>query len=333
MTLFQTYAWQNAWWRTWGNTPGFTLLAPGGAGHCGLYLDHYRLKRLFPIRCLQYTGTNYRRIKTPRAEYNHGIQNLDDISGARWDEAVFRDVLRNSDEFNDIIRLGKKLGCMVRIVASDTAYQIDTTATFDKYLESLSSGTRLRVFNRRGMFEAYNPESANYFPDKVPEFFALLNDFHVRRWGKPCFEGSSLLFHHRFLSEWEKQGRDAVLEVLEVNGSPVSLIYDVFFDKVIYNIQAGFDSQFDKKLSLGKLHLGYRIETAFNDHSIQKYDLLAGRGRAEDYKKSIAGESVELVSLMLVRNPILKCLYRLNNWRAQKISSDKLLFSFIDVRD
>lgn len=317
MTLFQTDAWQSAWWKTWGNTPGFTLLTPGGAGHCGLYLDHYRFKRLIPIRCLQYTGTNYRRLKTPRAEYNHGIQYLDDISSIRWDEAVFRDVLRNSDEYNEIIGLGQGLGCMVRTLGRDTAYSIRTSGTFEEFLAKLSSGTRLRVFNRRGLFEGYNPERTNYFPDRVPEFFALLNDFHVGRWGKPCFEGSSLLFHQRFLSEWKKKDRDAVLEVLKVDGAPVSLIYDVCFDKVSYNIQAGFDSQFHKKLSLGKLHLGYRIEAAFSDQSTQKYDLLAGWGRAEDYKKSIAGESVELVSLMLVRNPLLMYLYRLNDWRSE----------------
>lgn len=319
MTLFQTDAWQSAWWETWGNTPGFTLLAPGGAGHCGLYLDHYRLKGLFPIRCLQYTGTNYRRIKTPRAEYNRGLEYLSDIKGVKWDEAVFRDILDKSDEYKAIIRLGQSCRSMVRVLGRDTAYNIRTSGTFEEYLARLSAGTRLRVFNRRSLFETFNPKRINFFPDRVPEFFTLLNNFHLRRWGKPCFQGNSLIFHQRFLSEWNRRGGDAELEVIEVDGYPVSVIYDVHFDKVIYNIQAGFDSQFNKKLSLGKLHLGYRIQAAFNNQSIQTYDLLAGWGRAEDYKKSIAGESTQLVSLMLVRNRMLKYLYKLNALRGHVI--------------
>ena len=64
MSIFQTDAWQNAWWREWGQARGFQLLEQGGSGASGVYIDKYLLKGLIPLRCLQFVGTNYRRIST-----------------------------------------------------------------------------------------------------------------------------------------------------------------------------------------------------------------------------------------------------------------------------
>ena len=153
MSLFQTSAWQHAWWREWGRTPGFRLLGAGGAGASGLYLDKYLFKRLIPVRCLQYVGTNYRRISTPRTEYNSisptnesfeaSVRRFESLlSSCRWSEAVFRDVSKGSREATYLESLAGEAGWGYRVVDEDTAYAVETRGRFDDYLAKLGPNTR-----------------------------------------------------------------------------------------------------------------------------------------------------------------------------------------------
>jgi hypothetical protein len=77
------------------------------------------------------------------------------------------------------------------------------------------------------------------------------------------------------------------------------------------NLQAGFIDDFDNKVSLGSLHLGFAAEAAFRDESVDFYDLLAGSGKTHFYKSHFHGEPIEFSTFQVVRNPVLGLLYRL----------------------
>jgi hypothetical protein len=81
----------------------------------------------------------------------------------------------------------------------------------------------------------------------------------------------------------------------------------------IYNIQAGYEEDFHKKVALGTLHLGYAIETAFKDPSVGFFDLLAGEGKKTDYKSHLATDRTSLTTLMVVRSPLFRLLYRMKD--------------------
>jgi CelD/BcsL family acetyltransferase involved in cellulose biosynthesis len=324
MSVFQSNAWQQAWWAAWGNTPGFQPVAEGSFGTSGLYLDRYRFRGVILIRCLQFVGTNYRRLSTPRSEYNTLVSEADPAAVAAlaiaqlqqlgWSEAVFRDMRARSPQVQALQKLAESSGWLWRTVAEDTAYAIETEGSFEAYLSQLGSNTRLRVYNRRKVLEAIGEvRFANAWPNQADHFFELLNEFHVKRWGRPCFNDKSLAFHREFLSLVADQGGVPELSVLSCGARPISVLYNVVFDGCVYNIQAGFEVDFHKKLAVGTLHLGYSIEDAFNRPQIKKLDLLAGEGKHENYKARLATHSEKLVSIMLVRSRFFRLLYRLKD--------------------
>ncbi|OEY67743.1 GNAT family N-acetyltransferase [Marinobacter sp. X15-166B] len=323
MTIFQTNAWQQAWWAYWGDTQGFRRIS-NRSGLAGLYVDRYRFRGILPIHCLQFVGTNYRRLATPRTEYNRltsgaaGAECLAEVrrrlGAGRWSEAVFRDVPASAPDLQALQDYAAQTRCMLRTVAEDTSYFVDTTQSFEAYLKNLGSGTRLRLYNRRSVLQTQGEITfANAWPDKVDGFFEALNGFHESRWGGPCFGTTSLAFHRTFLDTIGEEGGEPRLSVLYCNDQIVSVLYNVLYRGCIYNLQAGFVENFHRKLALGSLHLGYDIEGAFADKDIHKFDFLAGSGKNENYKSRIATGHEKLVSVMLVRHPVLKLLYALKD--------------------
>lgn len=316
MNLFLTRAWQDAWWKHWGSTPGFELVGEG-RDCSGLYLDRYKYKGVLPVTCLQFIGTNYRRLSTPRTEYNClPTDNPEAIFALGWSEAVLSDMPEDSPDVRALRELADKRQCLARRIGGDVAYSIETNGLFSDYLASLGSGTRLRLYNRRSVLEQTGSVTVrNWWPDKLVSFFELLNGFHRYRWGQPCFNETSLSFHQQFLKDIVHEGGRPELSVLCVAGRPVSVLYNVLYRNVTYNLQAGFVEDFHKKLALGTLHLGYSIEAAFGDDEVEAFDLLAGGGKNEDYKAKLATDRTPLVSLMLVRSRLFKLLYRIKDSR------------------
>lgn len=318
MSLFQTSAWQGAWWSEWANTPGATLLWEGVNGCSGLYVHGYTHSIPVKTRCLQFIGTSYRQFSAPRTEYNT-LAPPDDLPGALaelkqspWTEAVFSDMRSGSDELAAINRWALDNKWYLRGIRDDTAYGISTNGTFQEYLDRLGKNTRLKLYNRRKVFESVGTVvEENFWPGRAMEFFELLNDFHRVRWGSPCFSDRSIAFHLDFLSRGLAEGIQPLLMVLYNNGCPVSVLYNTLHQGIVYNIQAGYVENFHKKIALGTLHLGYSIESAFRDPSVQYFDLLAGEGKNTDYKSHLATDRTPLSTFIIVRSPVFQVLYRL----------------------
>ncbi|MEO9701059.1 GNAT family N-acetyltransferase, partial [Marinobacter alexandrii] len=116
-----------------------------------------------------------------------------------------------------------------------------------------------------------------------------------------------------FLADIEKEGGVPQLSLLSCDQSAISVLYNVEFKGTVYNLQSGYLESFHKKLSIGSLHLGYCIEEAFLDPGVRLFDLLAGGGKNDNYKKRLATDITPLVSVMIVRGTLLKLLYLLKH--------------------
>ncbi|EON92754.1 hypothetical protein MARLIPOL_08374 [Marinobacter lipolyticus SM19] len=321
MSLFQTKAWQSAWWETWGQQKQFRLIREWDGEVSGLYESRYRWKGLLPIRSLQFVGTSHRELRTPRTEYNRFFG--DDLSGASlivameqilegypWTEVVFSDLLCGSEELSALVTIAATHRWAFRINASDDGYAVTTTGSFKDYLASLGVNSRLRLYNRRKLLESLGEvHLENLWPGNPELFFQTLNRFHRVRWDKNCVAEKSLEFHMKFLSRIEEEEGEPLLSVLQSNGKVVSVLYNVRYCGVVYNIQAGFEENFHKKLSLGSLHLGYAIEEAFRCPVTRRFDFLAGEGKNENYKSRFATESYQFISVMLVKSVLFRALY------------------------
>lgn len=320
MGLFQTDAWQISWWNEWGRRPDVELCFHGLGGSSGAYVHSYPIAKVFSIRCLQYVGTSYRKLSTPRTEYNtlgsvaDLLPALKKMESFDWTEAVFSDMKSESGELQEMERWARKNGWYLRAIRWDTAYGIDAAGSFDQYLGMLGRNTRLKLYNRRKIFESVGDiVEENFWPNRAGDFFDLLNDFHRVRWGRPCFSDRSIAFHLDFLSHAEACGIQPLLMVLYNDQRPLSVLYNALHQGTIYNIQAGYAENFHKKIALGTLHLGYSIESAFNDPSVRYFDLLAGEGKNTNYKSHLATDQTPLTTFMIVRSPMFRLLYRIKD--------------------
>lgn len=321
MSLFQTKAWQSAWWDTWGHQKSFRLVRPWDGEVSGLYESRYRFKGLLPIRSLQFVGTSSRELRTPRTEYNRLFKNLNgqllvqaweqQLEGCNWTEAVFNDLQAGSEELSALVTIAATRNWAFRITAVDHGYAVTTAGSFGEYLASLGANSRLKLYNRRALFESLGVvREENLWPGgDSKEFFNALNAFHRERWKKDCVTEESLMFHERFLSRVEEEGGRPLLSALTCEGDIVSVLYNVWYRGVVYNIQAGFEQNFHKKLSLGTLHLGYAIEDAFRQPDTARFDMLAGQGKNENYKARIATENYQFLTVMLVKSTLFRALY------------------------
>ncbi len=316
--LFMGWAWQSSWWRQWG------ALLNLESRVLGVYRDDtllalapmYRLSKGaregLRWTALHVMGAAWRVAPTVRTEYVSTImdrsvvpQTLDALTGAlkkmRWDLLVVSDHVAGAQPepwfgMPGLTRVRRKL---------EEGVVIDTRGPFSDWLQSLGPNTRLKAYNRRRYLD-HAGHATEYVPLEDPEAgLALLNDLHRVRWGKPAFSGPSLRFHLDLLARLPPNA-NARLSGLRIDGEIRSVLYDIKVDARVYNLQAGFQERYDPKVSLGTLHLGYAVEQAFQDPTIESYDLLAGSGKQEFYKARLGGKVVSFATYQFLRHPFLK---------------------------
>lgn len=327
--LFMSWPWLYSWWETWGKCLGLELVLLGVylrggkqlIGIAPLYRHRFRIAIGLNVTRLHFLGNAWRVSPTVRTEYvsliaepqrekevSEAVANY--LSGAEWDELMIPDS-QQADGGVFGKALAERCNAIPLLRSESQGIRVDTSGVFRTWAESLGSNTRLKAFNRRAVFEELgghwlpvNESSASRL-----EFMESLNYFHQIRWGKPCFDEKALGFHLKLLSRLSSDQKPA-LSALIVGGKVVSVLYDIKAGEGVYNLQAGYDESFHRKLSLGTLHLGYAIEEAFRQPSSHSYDLLAGSGKKTFYKARFNGQQVAFPTLDFVRSPLLRVAYR-----------------------
>jgi hypothetical protein len=328
--LFMGWPWLFSWWETWGRTLGLDLVL------LGVYDEQNELVGIGPfcrgelvtplgfrVRRLYLMGNAWRIAPTVRTEYCGLIVNRDRaeqvwnvligaVSELHWDECVIGDMLqteshRMMEEFDQsVLQLSK----VVRM--KDEGVLLNVRGSFREWLNSLGPNTRLKVYNRRDYLDKRGTlEFSPWRHDKFEDFIAVLNHFHDLRWGKPAFDDDAVLFHTRFKSRIIDCGGQVKCSQMKFDGERISVLYDVIVGDKRFNLQSGYVEDFDRRVSLGAMHLGFAIEDSFNDPDISHYDLLAGGGKHCYYKSHFHGEKVEFQTVQFVRRPMLKGLYYL----------------------
>jgi len=210
-------------------------------------------------------------------------------------------------------RYGRWRGGYVRVIDHMTSYQADLGSGFEAYLESLSANARRSIFNLRkrlqthGQIQFERVASADWSTG-----LEILNGLHRQRWGSPAFGPMTTRLQQQLMQAWSDTGR-VQMSKLNVDGKTVSMLHDLRLGNIQYNIQMGFDPNFDSSLSLGLLHLGYAMETAAAE-GVATYDFLAGTGRVADYKKRIANHSRQLASVQYFHGPVVSMVFRAHDY-------------------
>jgi Acetyltransferase (GNAT) domain len=318
--LFRTQAWGNAWLDVWGKDPRLTLIDLGGRGNPRemLYGVKSKIKKILPIRSLHLIGVGCGVISTPRAEYNDlsDLVNMDDFKNMLssehhlipWDQFFLPDLVLASPSHKTFQEWVAQKGLGVHELRTEPAYYV-SAQDFDAYTASLGANTRLAYFNRRERLQQIGEiDFLQFSTDKSMEFFALINQFHLARWGRPCYSIDSQYFLKNFIERLVAEKGSSVLEAMRVNGEIVSVLFDVVLDGCRYNFQSGYLENKYPKVALGAIHMGYAIEAAIKSGSI--YDFMAGEGKNSNYKARIATHQ-EMIKSVVVERGTIKYLRKL----------------------
>jgi hypothetical protein len=327
--LFLSWHWMHGWWRIFRELTGeLKLIAVrGGDGELlGLaplhrHTGHY-LKGWLPVERLEFIGCCSGHPAGLRSEYLDFILHRDHadrvlerlLEGiARlpgWSELRLQDVPVEAPLGRRLVTLGK-----IRELDRQTAYPVDTRGSFSDYLAALGRNTRLKLYNRRKLLERLGRvELRKVTASDIDRLIDALNDFDRLRFG-----------HDSTMNDRARQQIHALQascpglsiaehsSLLYLDDRLLSVIINFKLDRKIYNMQLGYQADFHKKISLGTLHLGYALEAAFADPETDCFDLLLGGGKNSDYKRHLTTESRQAASWQVLRSPLLKTLFAIND--------------------
>lgn len=310
-SVFRSAAWVQAWIDTWGKHPAIQLIDLGGSSNPleTVYITRQRLKKIIPVNTLTLAGVGCGLVSTPRAEYNDINRLVSHFGGAdgffraikplSWQQLLVPDILQNSDAEQQLTLLSQQQGLMLHLEKSEPAYAVQIKS-FDDYLRNLGANTRLAYFNRRKNLTQHGDiEFIDYKNADMEKAFLLLNQFHLQRWGAPCYSADSKRFMKNFAERLTAQGGSCILQAMLVNGEVVSILFDVLWRNTRYNFQSGYAENKYPKIALGAIHMGYAIQQAVENKCI--YDFMAGTGKHSDYKARIATRIQTLSSYALER--------------------------------
>jgi len=325
--LFLGWTWQSLWWRQWSENRGYSLYLLGAytednklVGLAPLYKTKKQLHPLYQFTQIQFIGSSWSSGDTVRTEYLDFIVNRlfsDEVRKAflgylnsddSWGQIIFSDLVRKSLTRKLLAQKHLLSSCYTREVHTDTGIVIDVSNSFTEYLSGMGRNTRYNAFNQRKNLDLLGTVRFDATPGNIDAFLNRLNYLHTIRWGKECFPKESLEFHTRLATVFSKTGK-LKLSIISQSNKTISVLYNIRVGHREYNIQAGFDSDVDRKLSPGFLHLGYAIESAFNSDDITEFDLLAGSGKNTFYKSHLGSKKVGFSTLQINRAAYLKCLY------------------------
>jgi hypothetical protein len=189
-------------------------------------------------------------------------------------------------------------GFECRRLADGASYDVNTTGDEGAYWSSRSANTRRALVGKRSIAlergVEYRPAIETI--DPLDALFRL----HQARWGDAGLAPRQQQFLRHLEPAWGDDVRPRV-SLLEADGRHVSASLNLDARGCTYNLQGGFLPDWDSRLSLGKLHLGFELSRAFQDPGTRAFDLLPGRGMRDDYKAAIATRQFPVCTYWVLR--------------------------------
>ncbi len=319
--IFATHQWINAWQNAWADCEDIAVLHPhSDTDNCRDGFYTYAQTRLYGIKITTLFPAGISTPASPslRSEYFNLQQDSAEkfLAAAgvfQWDQFYIPDLMLASPQYLSFCAAAEAQQLKIIVRDHSVSYAVRLRDNnFADYLKSLGSNTRLKLFNKRKkLYQLGDVRVENLWP-QVDDFIGLLNQFHLQRWGKPCYAGRNLLQITSFLKQIASAGGVPDLSVIYCNNEVVSAVLDLEYCGRIYNIQSGYREKFQDGISLGTLHFGFQLEKAFGSGA-DYYDFMAGNGKNSDYKKSLATHSATFVTVMIVRSAFLRAMYTIKD--------------------
>jgi CelD/BcsL family acetyltransferase involved in cellulose biosynthesis len=320
--LFMSWQWHWRWWQQHSPALRGELLL------LAAYQEDGRLVGIAPLyrhgvhhrygmrgERIELIGTTFRNDSTIFTEYLDFIVDsaqVEAVSGAfarfiREDPSWSDFVIGNTPTQSIAARCASNLlgdDCYVRTVDPLTAHAVRLPGVFADYLAALSPGVRRKVWNKRSRLKA--PRLTWVGESEVADCLRLIQQFQSARWARPLDARTPRTFHTDFAVEMARRGA-LRMSILSEGSEPISAMYNIELNGTEYNLQSGF-SPAAAALSPSYLHFGYCLEEACA-RGIRNFDMLGGSGRTRQYKRDFMTRESTLITVQVVRKPLLRGLY------------------------
>ncbi len=217
---------------------------------------------------------------------------LDDFKKNGIKALDLKHVRPDSTVIKNLVGIVEKRGCQVETVQEEVSFEMDLPATFEAYLESLTSKQRhevrrkLRRLTEEGNIEYRFVHDGTGLEDALNTFFKM---FVESRQDKAAFLTEKMKEFFRKLVDTMANNGLLKLGVLELDKKPVAEILCFDYRDCIYLYNSGYDPQY-VSLSAGVLSKVLAIKDSI-EQGKKKFDFLKG---AEPYKAHIGGKEVPL---------------------------------------
>ena len=324
--LFLSWGWLTHWWQCYGDPlahPPHILAFYRAESLVGLAPFYYRSVRRGGIlaRSAQPIGLSWRDPGPLISQYLDVIATPQDSVSVRdaclrvlleesaWQELVVGLTTAGSQWRQSLAAREPSFTYYARELDRSVSYQANLAGGFHTYLHRLSQSTRRSMWNLRRRLEVHGRVRLELVAaHEIAAGFAELNRLHQLRWNKPAFSGTRLAFHLDLARRLAIAG-ELALSRLRVGSEVVSVLYDIRKRAHQYNIKMAFDPNFDFRLSLDLMHLGYAIKDTA-ERGVTTYDFLAGPGQKHDYKRHLGQTRRAVSCVQVLRGRLLPPLYR-----------------------
>ena len=329
--LFNSRAWQEAWWTTYSEPSHRRDFVYGGRGDgppavLAAYSATRRFGGILNSRVLVNAGGNHwslpRSARPIRSEHlsillpegsgdvRGSMEQLADATIAcQWDEIILSDLDWDREENRCFVDALARRNVSIRTISECYSYCIDLDDGTDRYREELTASARRAMFNKRRILEGLGTVSVERIfasDDRAEPVRRELNRLFEARWGKPAISDHMARFLARLSDTHQPVIRK--FSILSLNETPVSILHNAVVGNDLYNLHGAFDSEISTQISPMILHFGYDLE-AEAEAGIGRYWLLAGDGRSTNYKERLANRRKSMRSIHGIRHRGLRSVY------------------------
>jgi len=198
----------------------------------------------------------------------------------------------DSVAMSSMVETARQCGCEISCLKDDVALERDLPATWDEYLQVLSTKQRHEVRRKLRRLEEAGTIGFHFIEDTdaIPGFIELFLKLFAESWDdKAAFMTAEMAAFFRSMAVSISQAGLLKPAILELDGVPVAALIAFDHNDVVYLYNSAYDPRYSS-LSVGLLSKALCIKDSI-ERGKKRFDFLKGDER---YKYHLGGQEVQL---------------------------------------
>ncbi|MBN2512089.1 MAG: GNAT family N-acetyltransferase [Sedimentisphaerales bacterium] len=334
-SVVQGWDWADCWWRTYGGDRTSWVLGAYrdgelvGIAPLAKNLNPTRYFGFLGLQTIWFVGSGRTKARGVLSEYLDFIVrdgSKDECARALlgylagdtgWDEIILDNISAESGTVALLERYARDYGLKYEVVDKTPTILIKLPASWDEYLQSISSNLRYRINRGRKEFTSHGGEYHLVENEaQLSGAMADLEKLHQHRWEGKGQDGAFASqhwksFHTLLVPRLFDKGM-VKLSFLKLDGQAVAANYNFACNGKIHFFQSGMIPHENKHIRLGLILHSYCIEEAIRE-GYKEYDFLKISSSGPGYKEMWGNYSRDLLTIRITRKTIKEYAYMLSS--------------------